>query len=54
VFGDPLARIPESAVHGLSHSLLPGAYSWHLHILVVPTSPVEKHACVLLPQDCAS
>lgn len=53
VFGDPLARIPESAVLGLSHSLLPGAYSWHLHILVVPTSPVEKHACVLLPQDCA-
>jgi hypothetical protein len=53
VFSDPLGRVPDSAVLNLSHSLLPGAYSWHLHILVVPTSPVEKHACVLLPQDSA-
>jgi OTU-like cysteine protease len=28
-----------------------GAYSWHLHILVVDSSLTEKHACVLLPQQ---
>jgi OTU-like cysteine protease len=28
-----------------------GAYSWHLHILVVDSSPTEKHACVLFPQQ---
>jgi len=30
-----------------------GAYSWHLHILVVDAGK-EKHACVLLPQPPAS
>jgi hypothetical protein len=49
IFQDPCATsIPDSAV--LS-GLQPGAYSWHLHILVLDTSPVEKHACVLLPQS---
>eukprot|EP00977_Amphora_coffeiformis_P013484 scaffold3570_cov227-Amphora_coffeaeformis.AAC.18 len=51
LFRDPLATVPDSAIPALSHSLLPGAYSWHLHILVVPTSPTIKHACVLLPQS---
>ena len=49
IFQDPCATlIPNSAV--LS-GLQPGAYSWHLHILVLDASPVEKHACVLLPQS---
>ncbi len=48
-FQDPLEALPESAI--LSHPWVKnGAYSWHLHILVVDTSPGEKHACVLLPQ----
>jgi hypothetical protein len=48
-FQDPLEALPESAI--LSHPWAKnGAYSWHLHILVVDTSPGEKHACVLLPQ----
>ena len=51
LFQDPLATVPDSAVQALSHTLLPGAYSWHLHILVVQTSPTIKHACVLLPQQ---
>jgi hypothetical protein len=49
-FNDPLRLIPDSAV--LSPTLqqgFEGAYSWHIHILVVDTSPTEKHACVLLP-----
>lgn len=45
-FKDPLLNVPQSAV--LSSALL-GAYSWHLHILVVDVSEHEKHACVLLP-----
>jgi hypothetical protein len=48
-FQDPLSDVPDSAV--LSMDTLPGAYSWHLHILVVDVSPKEKHACVLLPQE---
>ncbi|GAX09445.1 hypothetical protein FisN_6Lh179 [Fistulifera solaris] len=49
VFQDPLEALPESAI--LSHPWVTnGAYSWHLHILVVDTSRGEKHACVLLPQ----
>jgi len=48
-FQDPLQSIPNSAV--LSPTQPQGAYSWHLHILVVDVSPNEKHACVLLPQD---
>ena len=48
-FADPCASIPNSAI--LS-GLQPGAYSWHLHILVLDVASTgEKHACVLLPQD---
>ena len=48
-FADPCASIPDSAI--LS-GLQPGAYSWHLHILVLDVASTgEKHACVLLPQD---
>lgn len=48
-FADPCANIPDSAI--LS-GLQPGAYSWHLHILVLDVASTgEKHACVLLPQD---
>lgn len=46
-FKDPCASVPNSAV--LS-GLQPGAYSWHLHILVVDAGLAEKHACTLLPQ----
>ena len=49
IFEDPLISIPDSAV--LS-GLQPGAYSWHLHILVVDVGQGEKHACTLLPQFC--
>jgi hypothetical protein len=48
-FTDPLFKISESAVLA-SSKILPGAYSWHLHILVVDVGP-EKHATVLLPQQ---
>ena len=47
IFRDPCRSILDSAV--LSN-LQPGAYSWHLHILVVDAGG-EKHACVLLPQS---
>lgn len=47
IFDDPCKSVPQSAV--LAQSTL-GAYSWHLHILVVDVGH-EKHACVLLPQD---
>ncbi|CAB9513548.1 OTU-like cysteine protease [Seminavis robusta] len=51
-FADPCETIPDSAV--LS-GLQPGAYSWHLHILVLDVASTgEKHACVLLPQDTPS
>ena len=49
LFKDPLLSMPDSAV--LS-GLQPGAYSWHLHILIVDASLNEKHACVLLPDYC--
>uniref|UniRef100_A0A7S4ILX5 OTU domain-containing protein n=1 Tax=Odontella aurita TaxID=265563 RepID=A0A7S4ILX5_9STRA len=49
IFRDPCLAIPDSAV--LS-GLQPGAYSWHLHILVVDAGAGEKHACALLPQFC--
>jgi hypothetical protein len=49
-FRDPLTAIPDSAVLSTDLSGV-GAYSWHLHILVVDASPDEKHACVLLPQE---
>jgi len=47
IFDDPLHKVPGSAVLGAQPT---GAYSWHLHILVVDSSEEEKHACVLLPQ----
>lgn len=46
LFADPCQKISDSAI---LLNLQPGAYSWHLHILVVDTG-AEKHACVLLPQ----
>ena len=48
VFADPLRHVPNSAVVNAAWQPR-GAYSWHLHILVVDTGS-EKHACVLLPQ----
>lgn len=51
IFDDPLATVPNSAVTNLGQTFLPGASSWHLHVLVVETSPTLKHACVLLPQQ---
>jgi OTU-like cysteine protease len=47
-FADPCLSIPNSAV--LS-GVQPGAYSWHLHILVLTMLSGEKHACVLLPHS---
>jgi hypothetical protein len=47
LFADPCRKISNSAI--LSN-IQPGAYSWHLHILVVDAG-AEKHACVLLPQS---
>jgi len=48
VFEDPcLTSIPDSVILA---NMQPGAYSWRLHILVLNSSPTEKHACVLLPQ----
>ncbi len=49
VFRDPLADIPDSVV--LS-GLQEGAYSWHIHVLVVDSGFGEKHACALLPKQC--
>lgn len=50
-FVDPLLlHVPNSAI--LSSTLQPyGAYSWHLHLLIVDSGGNEKHACVLLPQQ---
>jgi len=49
IFIDPIKEIPNSAV--LS-GIQPGAYSWHVHILVVDSGPNnEKHACTLLPRS---
>ena len=54
VFADPLRHVPNSAVVNAALQLQ-GAYSWHLHILVVDSGngDNEKHACVLLPQNPA-
>ncbi len=49
IFKDPLSKIEFPAV--LS-GLQPGAYAWHIHILVVDTGAGEKHAVTLLPQAC--
>ena len=48
IFRDPCRSIPDSAI--LSNTLQQGAYSWHIHILVVESGNNEKHACSLLPQ----
>lgn len=47
VFDDPCKSVPNSSVLLVQQ---PGAFSWHLHILVVDDG-LEKHACVLLPQE---
>jgi OTU-like cysteine protease len=47
-FRDPL--LPDNAVLEVSKNSIAGAYSWHLHILVVDVTSHEKHACVLFPQ----
>ena len=49
IFRDPLSKISNPAV--LS-GLQQGAYSWHIHILVVDAGFGEKHACALLPKEC--
>jgi OTU-like cysteine protease len=46
-FRDPL--LPDNAVVQVSKNSIVGAYSWHLHILVVDVTSNEKHACVLFP-----
>ena len=46
-FEDPLLQVEKSAVLNVN---LPGAYSWHIHILIVDANAKDKHACVLLPQ----
>lgn len=48
-FRDPLS--PDNAVLQVSKNSIVGAYSWHLHILVVDVTSNEKHACVLFPQS---
>jgi hypothetical protein len=48
IFEDPCLNIQDSAI--LS-DIQPGAYSWHMHILVVNADIDSKHACVLLPQQ---
>ena len=49
VFIDPIADIPD---HALLSDIQQGAYSWHIHILVVDAGGGEKHACTLLPKTC--
>ena len=49
LFVDRLAEIPEPAVIS---GLQEGAYSWHIHILVVDSGGGEKHVCALLPKHC--
>jgi len=49
IFRDPLSVIPDPAVIS---GLKQGAYSWHIHILVVDAGDGEKHACTLLPKEC--
>jgi hypothetical protein len=49
-FHDPLDNMPAEAPSAVLAHRWPGAFGWHLHILVVDASLQEKHACVLLPQ----
>jgi len=49
IFKDPLSKMPNPAVIS---GLQPGAYSWHVHILVLEAGDGEKHACALLPRKC--
>jgi|AntRauTorckE5430_2_1112549.scaffolds.fasta_scaffold00168_4 hypothetical protein len=48
IFLDPLLNIPD---HAILSGIQEGAYSWHIHILVVDGGGGEKHACVLLPKS---
>ena len=51
------AIVQRQGTFGSFGDALPGdsaigtSFSWHLHILVINTSPEEKHACILLPCD---
>lgn len=47
IFLDPLLDIPN---HAVLSGIQEGAYSWHIHILVVDAGGGEKHACALLPK----
>lgn len=49
LFKDPCSEIPNPAVIS---GLLPGAFSWHIHLLILDSGPNEKHACALLPKQC--
>lgn len=49
IFKDPLSEIPN---HAILTGLQEGAYSWHIHVLVVDAGNGEKHACALLPKQC--
>jgi OTU-like cysteine protease len=53
-FHDPLDNMPRHAPSAVLDHPWPGAFGWHLHILVVDASLQEKHACVLLPQPIAT
>ena len=49
IFTDPLYDIPN---HAVLSGLQEGAYSWHIHVLVVDAGSGDKHACALLPRKC--
>ena len=49
VFQDPCLEIPQSAI---LQNIQAGAFSWHIHVLVVDSDNGEKHACALLPKVC--
>jgi hypothetical protein len=49
VFQDPCLDIPQSAI---LQNMQAGAFSWHIHVLVVDSGNGEKHACALLPKVC--
>jgi hypothetical protein len=47
IFIDPLLDIPN---HVILSGIREGAYSWHIHILIVDAGGGDKHACSLLPK----
>jgi len=49
IFQDPCLEIPQSAI---LQNIQAGAFSWHIHVLVVDSGNGEKHACALLPKVC--